>query len=289
MPNPFALTAIILPSATYLTTNVLKLDRSLLSTRITTFLGAWLLPALLLHQQMMHVPILTFLSVDYIASFLSQWIHFFPSAPTYLRSGPLGPGGYKILQTTVALGCWRLVDDDLFDYFSMQGWLEFPQQQHIRSWTALLLVVAFHVGVGVVLYGWSRWTTRWGDAHAGVRDYVQPTLGRRLRPYEYVEIGILALLNATCEEIWSRGVVRATLERTAGLSASAANAYQAVLFGSWHYAGVPSGWSGVVLTSVYGWVMGVLADWYGCGVPMLAHGAVDCFIFAYIARMHDRK
>ena len=64
-----------------------------------------------------------------------------------------------------------------------------------------------------------------------------------------------------------------------------ANLSQALVFGLWHYHGIPSGWTGVGLTFVYGYIMGLLYQ-YGDGLflPIVAHTIADYYIFTIIAR-----
>ena len=65
----------------------------------------------------------------------------------------------------------------------------------------------------------------------------------------------------------------------------AANTLQALSFGIAHWHGVPSGYSGVALTFVFGWLMGALSQ-YGGGLlfPVVVHAISDWFIFAKVAQ-----
>ena len=99
-------------------------------------------------------------------------------------------------------------------------------------------------------------------------------------------------MNATCEECTARGFWRHEFECTAAATRHWSNAGQAILFGAWHYYGIPSGWTGVGLTTVYGWIMGLLADLHpstGLLLPILAHSIADYYIFAVIARQEKKK
>eukprot|EP00392_Amoebophrya_sp_AT5.2_P010793 g10860.t1 len=59
-----------------------------------------------------------------------------------------------------------------------------------------------------------------------------------------------------------------------------ANLLQALVFGALHYYGIPSGVVGVLLTSVYGWIMGSLGMYYGgIALPVALHTAADFVIF----------
>ncbi|CAD7927665.1 unnamed protein product [Amoebophrya sp. A120] len=59
-----------------------------------------------------------------------------------------------------------------------------------------------------------------------------------------------------------------------------ASVLQALVFGCLHYHGIPSGFVGVFLTFIYGWIMGALAMYGGSMLlPVLLHTAADFVIF----------
>ena len=88
---------------------------------------------------------------------------------------------------------------------------------------------------------------------------------------------------------------------------ASSNFWQATVFGLSHYYGIPSGWTGVALTFVYGWILGLLATVLGsssrssssstpgssspCALwaPIATHALADYFIFAYIARQQQQQ
>jgi membrane protease YdiL (CAAX protease family) len=111
------------------------------------------------------------------------------------------------------------------------------------------------------------------------------SLGRNLSTLEHVQLSFLAFGNAVCEEVVSRGFFYHEFRVSAQLSPGIANVAQALAFGIWHYNGIPSGFTGIGLTSVYGLMMGLLRD-YGGGIllPIIAHTVADYFIFAVIVR-----
>jgi membrane protease YdiL (CAAX protease family) len=154
--------------------------------------------------------------------------------------------------------------------------------------SVLLLVLLISAVVNLVLWLWSRSFLTRGN-HDGVNQMVKSSVGRSLSPKEHVVIAALAVVNAVCEEIMSRGLWRLEFARSVGvdlpLSLNQSNVLQAIVFGIWHYHGIPSGLPGVALTFVYGLMMGLLMD-YGKGLllPILAHSIADYFIFAIIAR-----
>jgi membrane protease YdiL (CAAX protease family) len=151
-----------------------------------------------------------------------------------------------------------------------------------HNWQLYLVVAVFAIMVNLVLSLWSSYTQSRGD-HSGVNDMVQDSRGRRLTPREQMNLLFLAIINAFCEEVASRGFWRAEFQKH--LSVNAANVVQSIIFGLWHYHGIPSGWTGVALTTVYGLFMGGLQDYSGgLLLPIMAHSIADYFIFAVIAR-----
>ena len=136
--------------------------------------------------------------------------------------------------------------------------------------------------VNIVMQFWSNMTDSRGN-HPGVNDMVKDTHGRSLSLQEHVRILGLAFVNGACEEITSRFFWMAEFE--VYMSPWQANIAQAALFGIWHYHGIPSGWTGVGLTFVYGGIMGCLYQ-YGEGLflPIVTHGIADYYIFTIIAR-----
>jgi hypothetical protein len=126
--------------------------------------------------------------------------------------------------------------------------------------------------------------------HKGVNQMVQSSLHRTLTLSEHVQYGLLALINAACEEITSRWfwwMEFAAYYGGVDTFYYIPNLAQAMIFGIWHYHGIPSGLTGVLLTFVYGWIMGVLKETVGHGglcLPILAHTVADYYIFTTVAR-----
>ena len=118
---------------------------------------------------------------------------------------------------------------------------------------------------------------------------VHDSIGRSLSLNEHVHLFTLAAINAFCEEVTSRGFWRAEYQKYTTITN--ANLLQAVMFGIWHYHGIPSGYTGVGLTFVYGSIMGLLQDYFGGGLllPILAHTLADYFIFSVIARQDKQQ
>eukprot|EP00397_Hematodinium_sp_SG-2012_P018623 GEMP01019084.1.p2 GENE.GEMP01019084.1~~GEMP01019084.1.p2 ORF type:complete len:104 (+),score=22.61 GEMP01019084.1:634-945(+) len=90
--------------------------------------------------------------------------------------------------------------------------------------------------------------------------------------------------NALCEEAVSRGLFLYELRVFAGINPLVANIAQAASFGMQHFYGIPNGWSGVLLTFIYGFVMGYLTLEYGLALAVAAHALADYYIFVYVVR-----
>ncbi len=90
-----------------------------------------------------------------------------------------------------------------------------------------------------------------------------------------------ALLNATMEElIWRGGIQSWLVEHT---SIRLAILVQALSFGALHWAGFPSGWSGVALATIYGVMLGWLRHATGgLAAPIVAHILADLTIFLLV-------
>ena len=174
----------------------------------------------------------------------------------------------------------------------------------------ILGIVLLSLAVNGVLAVWSHYGThRRGVQHAGVQGLVSSTLGRPLSVGEHATMMVLAVVNAACEECTARGFWRHEFEwclvhahasaattlattTTTGTTLRWSNLAQALIFGAWHYHGIPSGWTGVVLTTIYGGIMGFLADLHpsmGLLLPIVAHSIADYYIFAVIARQPKVK
>ena len=94
-----------------------------------------------------------------------------------------------------------------------------------------------------------------------------------------VVVGVIgfALVNPVWEEALFRGVVLGDL--TAVWGSGPAVVVQAVLFGTAHWAGFPSGWVGMAMAAGWGLVLGVLRfRTHGIAVPYLVHVSANTVI-----------
>ena len=225
---------------------------------------------------------------DRLSSYLSYLLH----------GGPLGRGCRKVVEILAAFILWKALHGD----WPVIPWGPFPH------WTTIIIVILLSLVVNGVLTMWSHATQSRGD-HVGVQDMVHSTQGRALMAKEHAVIAALAFLNALCEEITARHFWYKAFEVYSCLSAStnttwntlststisswlstqqSANMAQALVFGLWHYQGIPSGVMGVALTFIYGFIMGLLLQFgQGLLLPVLAHTMADYFIFSVIVRQQQ--
>lgn len=90
-----------------------------------------------------------------------------------------------------------------------------------------------------------------------------------------------ALLNATMEEmIWRGGIQSWLVEHT---TIAVAILLHGISFGALHWAGFPSGWTGVALATIYGVMLGWLRHATGgLAAPIVAHILADLTIFLLV-------
>jgi len=220
---------------------------------------------------------------------LAQWpVAFSSLVPvSVVNGGPLGPSCSKLCQVLAGALLWKI---------SHNVWPPIALGSP-PSLLQLLFVGLLSGAVNLVLAAWSSYYNSRGN-HGGVQDMVQESIGRSLSPRGHVKLLFMAFANAACEEVTSRGLLRTEFELAAESFTGStenydsdnkllySNLWQALVFGIWHYNGIPSGVPGVVLTFVYGLIMGLLADYNDGGLfaPILAHTVADYFIFSFIAR-----
>jgi hypothetical protein len=241
-----------------------------------------------------------------------------PLIQSAIRGGPLGPHAAKAVHSSVGLVV-VILGGAVLGLPSQPATTTGPLLRPAAVWsdycrfgTALptnpalwwlpCIVLLGSVVVNGVLWLWSWFHQRQQarqqsskPPHEGVQRMVASTLGHPLTRSDRARLAGWAVLNAICEEVTSRGLNRYEFAQVFGGRESTTNSLawtdpsnlgQALVFGLLHYYGIPSGWSGVVLTFVYGYLMGVLADAAGGGLlyPIVAHSLADYFIFCQIAR-----
>eukprot|EP00928_Gymnodinium_smaydae_P058115 TRINITY_DN41336_c0_g1_i1.p1 TRINITY_DN41336_c0_g1~~TRINITY_DN41336_c0_g1_i1.p1 ORF type:complete len:291 (+),score=13.64 TRINITY_DN41336_c0_g1_i1:49-921(+) len=193
------------------------------------------------------------------------------------RSGPFGAGCGKACEFFCA---WLLLVVWDWEVWPAALWLG-----PLPNLLALFGVVLLSLAVNAVLMLWSTKGNGNRGTHTGLHAMADASSGKSLSFAEHMGLGALAIGNAIFEEGVSRGFFMHELQLRGKLGSSAANFWQALSFGLWHYHGVPSGMTGVLLTFVYGGIMGMLHA-YGGGMilPVVAHSLADYYIFAFLVR-----
>jgi hypothetical protein len=244
-----------------------------------------------------------------IANFVTKkWPQVLPLPKYIIKGGPLGEGCAKLCDIIVGLVLWYFCTSDQQSQTLMgrfPPYLSFGPAPSPWLW---LLVLIFSLAVNLVLKLWSHVAQSRGS-HAGVQSMVEGSLGRALTFREHVELWALAAVNALCEEIASRVLWRSAfaatllpavtlytnmppdITTTNSTVSLYSNLGQAAVFGIWHYHGIPSGLTGVGLTFVYGYTMGLLFDVAGGSlwIPLVAHTVADYYIFAVLVRQKALK
>jgi Type II CAAX prenyl endopeptidase Rce1-like len=225
-----------------------------------------------------------------------------PGVPSFIRhGGPLGRGCSKLVEAVGGLLLLRLQQQQQQQHHHHQTTssttdndddLNFLLLGPLPTIRVLLLVLFLSLLTIGVLWTWSLICKTRGN-HKGVNDMVQSYQGRALLVKEHLTLVFLATVNAACEEVASRGLWRIEFHRCFRIVVDDpnkrllySNLCQAVVFGIWHYHGIPNGLIGIALTFVYGLALGFLADYHQHGLllPILTHAIADYFIFATVAR-----
>lgn len=150
--------------------------------------------------------------------------------------------------------------------------------QPTTPWLRVGHVERFDVGVGMVtvagaalaLVAWAAWRRPESN------DFFQVVGDLPLLVTIAAVVGF-ALVNPIWEEAIFRGVIQEELSRTWGVPTAVV--IQAVLFGSAHWAGFPSGWTGMAMASAWGLVLGILrARTGGIALPYVVHVAANATI-----------
>lgn len=105
-----------------------------------------------------------------------------------------------------------------------------------------------------------------------------------VHPIILIMMGVLfAITNAICEEFIWRGIIFNALERTF-LPGAGVLCVQALSFGVAHVHGFPRGASGIVLASIYGYIIGCVRQHAkGLLAPIAAHIFADVVIYSILA------
>jgi len=93
---------------------------------------------------------------------------------------------------------------------------------------------------------------------------------------------VFALINAALEESIYRGIVMHALDAAVG-AGMLSLVLQAIVFGLIHINGVPGGWLGVGMATIYGLMLGLVRRRaQGMLAPFVAHVVADVVIFCML-------
>jgi membrane protease YdiL (CAAX protease family) len=150
---------------------------------------------------------------------------------------------------------------------------------HLRwrfAWWDAAIIVAF---VLLTVAGLAAYMYFNQDSHGAMQIF--GTRSGETVPWVYWAGGIaFALANALFEELWFRGILLGSLRPL--VSPTRAIILQAVVFGLIHWFGTPQGVLGVLLTGVWGGLLGWWVYKRGSLWPaVIVHFAADMIIFAY--------
>ncbi|MES2171002.1 MAG: CPBP family intramembrane glutamic endopeptidase [Actinomycetota bacterium] len=97
---------------------------------------------------------------------------------------------------------------------------------------------------------------------------------------EFMVVAVLGLsaLNAVAEELLWRVVLFSELDTRLGFVVAS----QAISFGAAHWAGIPYGWSGVILAGIFSVALVLIKSRWGLSATLLAHFGADLVIFSVI-------
>lgn len=214
-----------------------------------------------------------------------------------IHGGPLGKNCNKLCEVVCA---YILM---YYKYHPTQTHLDFQRMNVVLllaySWKAWTIFIFFMITTNMVLSIWSNSLTSVGN-HNGVNTMIKSSISRSLTCNEHIGLLVVAIINAYCEEITSRGFFMYEFiqyfksndnDNDHNSFFIKANLCQAISFGIWHYHGIPSGYLGVLLTFVYGYIMGELKRYHNDGLvlPIIAHSVADYFIFSVIVRRHIKQ
>jgi len=202
------------------------------------------------------------------SSFWQQWFRSPDTVPALrLLSMPLLKVGLALIMIAVLL--WLRYRP--WELFLARGELNAPVEpvrgfQIPLRWALLSVVVTIFCALILVLISHPRPSPA---ALAGALPLLPVVL-------------LTAAMNAFAEEVMFRGALLAPLDRAVG--PRHAVLLTAVLFGIFHYHGIPSGCLGVVLTTLLGWFWGkCMVETKGLLLPWLMHFVLDALIFWFIA------
>jgi hypothetical protein len=163
-----------------------------------------------------------------------------------------------------AEGCAGIRDDGVLALLGYRRQEFFVSSgPHRKLWIGSGVVAALVMGLTMVVY--LQTTAAEAKGAAGATRYLPLAL-------------VLAAMNSFAEEMLYRGVLFGPLLRQ--VTANQAISMTAVLFGIAHYHGTPSGFPGMGLTFIAGWVFGLaMVETRSILLPWLLHFVPDAVIY----------
>jgi len=195
-------------------------------------------------------------------------VFFWNALPTWMSREAWfpDPSGYaaafimqspKVVAAFVMMAVLALLGYRRQEFFVSSG-------AHGRVWIAAGVVATVVMGFTVLVY--MQTTAAEAKGAAGSARYLPLVL-------------VLAAMNSFAEEMLYRGALFAPLLRQ--VRANQAISMTAVLFGIAHYHGTPSGFPGMGLTFIAGWIFGLsMVETQSILLPWFLHFVPDAMIFA---------
>lgn len=217
-------------------------------------------------------PLRTYAGVLVLLALLA--VYFWSALPAWMAHQTWFPdsSGYwaafitqtpKLVAAFLIMGILALLGYRRQEYFLTSG-------AHGKLWIGFGVTCALVVGLAAVIY-WQAGAGAVKGASAGVR-YLPLAL-------------VLAAMNSFAEEMLYRGALLGTL--LPHVSANQAIAMTAALFGIAHYHGTPSGFPGMGLTFIAGWIFGfAMVETRSILLPWFLHFIPDAVIFVASAQQN---
>jgi membrane protease YdiL (CAAX protease family) len=194
-------------------------------------------------------------------------VFFWNAFPTWMSRQAWfpDPSGYaaafimqtpKLVAALVMMAVLALLGYGRQEFFMSSG-------AHGKLWIGIGVVAALAMGLTMVVY--LQTTTAEANGGAGAIRYLPLAL-------------VLAAMNSFAEEMLYRGVLFGPLLRQ--VTANQAISMTAVLFGIAHYHGTPSGFPGMGLTFIAGWIFGLaMVETRSILLPWFLHFVPDAVIY----------
>lgn len=205
----------------------------------------------------------------------------------FLGFGPFGVGYSKIGEVILV---WYLLTDNDVDCGERENIIETRENRFdpfrlgsLPDMYCVILITIISMIFVVAIFLWSIIKQTRGE-NVGVNLMVRKFSERDLNLSDKIEILLLSIANASCEEVLTRGFLLSEF-LSSGTPFFIGNVLQASAFGLWHLHGMPNGKFGVWSMFIFGILMGILRlKCNGLVAPIITHSIIDCFLFSFVAR-----